>query len=92
MGASRGDTIRRQAVDRTGDNKDNGGSFSVSSVISVAKGPVVHPLFAQASGITHDVIGAAIEVDIQLGLIVNFHTLTLAEGVSRLILPGANLN
>ena len=133
----------------------------------------MHPLFARASGITHDVIGAAIEVhkdkgpgllesiydwcltmelelrghhvrsqdtvvirykqfrreiplrfdlliddclfvevkavetvhpihkaqllsymkllDIPLGLIINFHALTLTEGVSRLILPGANL-
>jgi len=30
-------------------------------------------------------------LDIPLGLIVNFHTLKLTEGVSRLILPGANL-
>ena len=133
----------------------------------------MHPLFTQASGITHDVIGAAIEVhkdkgpgllesiyewrltmelglrghlvkaqenvvvrykqfrreeplrcdllidaclfvevkavdevhpinkaqllsymkllDIPLGLIINFHTLKLTDGVSRLILPGANL-
>ena len=133
----------------------------------------MHPLFTQASGITHDVIGAAIEVhkdkgpgllesiyewcltmklglrghqvknqdkviirykqfqreeplrfdllideclfvevkaveevlpihraqllsymkllDIPLGLLINFHTLKLTGGVSRLILPGANL-
>ena len=133
----------------------------------------MHPLFTQASGITHDVIGAAIEVhkdkgpgllesiyewcltmelqlrghrvtnqdkvlvqykhfqreeplrfdllidkcllvevkavekvlpihkaqsisymkllDIPLGLIINFHTLKLTDGVSRLIRPGANL-
>ena len=133
----------------------------------------MHPLFTQASGMTHDVIGAAIEVhkdkgpgllesiyewcltmelqlrghqvknqdkviirykqfrreeplrfdllideclfvevkaieevlpihkaqllsymkllDIPLGLIINFHVLKLTEGVSRLILPGANL-
>jgi GxxExxY protein len=133
----------------------------------------MHPLFTQASGMTHDVIGAAIEVhkdkgpgllesiyewcltmelqlrghqvqnqdkvvirykqfrreeplrfdllvdkclfvevkaveevlpihkaqllsymkllDIPLGLIINFHALKLSEGVSRLILPGANL-
>ena len=132
----------------------------------------MHPLFSQASGMTHDVIGAAIEVhkdkgpgllesiyewcltmelelrnhvvqrqqnvivrykqfrreeplrfdllidrclfvevkavdqvpaiskaqllsymkllDIPLGLIINFHTLKLTDGVSRLILPGAN--
>ena len=55
----------------------------------------MHPLFAQVSGITHDVIGAAIEVHKDkgpglLGLIINFHELKLADGVSRLILPGAN--
>ena len=132
----------------------------------------MHPLFTQASGITHDVIGAAVEVhkdkgpgllesiyewcltmelqlrghqvknqdkvivqykqfrreeslrfdllvdeclfvevkavqevqpihraqllsymkllDIPLGLIINFHALKLTDGVSRLILPGAN--
>jgi len=134
----------------------------------------MHPLFAQASSLTHDVIGAAIEVhkdkgpgllesiyewcltmelqlrghlvqtqdavivrykqferpyplrfdllidrclfvevkavtdvhlinkaqlltymkllDIPLGLIINFNELKLTDGVSRLILPGANLN
>ena len=133
----------------------------------------MHPLFTQASGITHDVIGAVVEVhkdkgpgllesiyewclkielqlrgyhvqnqdkviiqykqfrreeplrfdllvdkclfvevkavqkvhpinraqllsymkllDIPLGLIINFHALMLTEGISRLILPGANL-
>ena len=30
-------------------------------------------------------------LDIPLGLIINFHELKLTEGVSRLILPGANL-
>jgi len=30
-------------------------------------------------------------LDIPLGLIINFHALKLAEGVSRLILPGADL-
>jgi GxxExxY protein len=134
----------------------------------------MHPLFAQASGLTHDVIGAAIEVhkdkgpgllesiyewcltvelelrghrvqnqdqvivrykhfqrqyplrfdllvdhclfvevkaaedvhpinkaqllsymkllNIPLGLIINFNELKLTDGVSRLIIPGANLN
>ena len=134
----------------------------------------MHPLFSQASGITHDVIGAAIEVhkdkgpgllesiyewcltkelqlrghqvqdqdyvvihykqfskeeplrfdllvdkclfveakaveqvhpihkaqllsymkllDIPLGLVINFHELKLTDGISRLILPGANEN
>lgn len=30
-------------------------------------------------------------LDVPLGLIINFHDLQLTEGVSRLILPGANL-
>lgn len=30
-------------------------------------------------------------LDIPLGLIINFHTLKLTDGVSRLILPGAHL-
>ena len=30
-------------------------------------------------------------LDIPLGLIINFNVLRLAEGISRLILPGANL-
>jgi len=38
-------------------------NVSVSSVFFVSnKDPAMHPLFAQASEITHDVIGAAIEV------------------------------
>jgi hypothetical protein len=36
-------------------------NFSVTSVFC-CKDPVMHPLFAQASGITHDVIGATVEV------------------------------
>ena len=30
-------------------------------------------------------------LDIPLGLIINFHTLKLTDGISRLILPGGNL-
>ena len=58
----------------------------------------MHPLFTQASGMTHDVIGAAIEVHkdkgpglLPLGLVVHFHALKMTDGVSRLILPKANL-
>src|SRR5580765_4808689 len=36
--------------------------FSVYFVSSICKGPAMHPLFARASNLTHDVIGAAIEV------------------------------
>jgi GxxExxY protein len=151
--------------------------FSVSSVYFVSfhrNGPAMHPLFTPASNLTHDVIGAAIEVhkdkgpgllesiyewcltkelelrghqvqnqelvkvrykqfereyplrfdllvnrclfvevkavaevhpinkaqllsymkllDIPLGLVVNFNVPKLTDGVSRLILPGANLD
>lgn len=31
-------------------------------------------------------------LDIPLGLVLNFNVLKLADGMSRLILPGANLN
>lgn len=31
-------------------------------------------------------------LDVPLGLIINFHSLKLTEGVSRLILPGANID
>ena len=68
------------------------------SVISVSKGSTMHPLFPRASGITHDVIGAAMEVHkdkgpglLPLGLVVHFHALKWTDGVSRLILPWANL-
>lgn len=30
-------------------------------------------------------------LDIPLGLLINFHEMRVTEGVSRLILPGANL-
>jgi GxxExxY protein len=147
--------------------------FSVYFVTSKPKGSIVHALFCRASALTHEVIGAAIEVhrdkgpgllesiyewcltmelelrehqvqnqdevivrynqfqrqyslrfdllvdrcllvevkaaadvhpinkaqllsymkllDIPLGLIINFNELKLTDGVSRLILPGANL-
>ena len=42
-------------------------TFSVSSVYSVSLEQVMHPLFLQASAITHDVIGAAIEVHKEKG-------------------------
>ena len=109
----------------------------------------MHPLFSQASGMTHDLIGAAIEVhkdkgpgllesiyewclkmelelrghllidkclfveakavqaihpihkaqllsymkllDVPLGLIINFNVPRLTDAVSRLILPGSNM-
>jgi len=65
----------------------------------------MHPLFERASALTEAIIGAAIELlpihkaqllsymkllDIPLGLLLNFHQMRLADGVHRLILPGAN--
>jgi hypothetical protein len=67
----------------------------------------MHPLFSKASGITHGVIGAAIGgsshlqgsalsdtklLDIPLGLTNKLNVLKLTDGLSRLILPGANLS
>jgi hypothetical protein len=65
----------------------------------------MHPLIAQASGWTHDVSGAAIEVlkdkgplaagiDLRMVpplIIINFNELKLTDGARRFIIPGANL-
>lgn len=60
----------------------------------------MHPLFPKASRLTEDIIGAAIEVhrlqgpglleSIYDGLLINFHHLKLSQGISRLILAGAD--
>ena len=62
----------------------------------------MHPNFAKADRLSGEVIGAAIEVhrimvpghmkllDVPLGLLFNFHEIKLVDGISRLILPGAN--
>jgi hypothetical protein len=88
----------------------------------------MHPRFAEADRLSHEAIGAAIEVhrvlgpgllggclllelkavqevvpihkaklltymkllDVPLGLLINFHEVKLVDGVSRMILPGAN--
>jgi hypothetical protein len=49
----------------------------------------MHPLFNQANGLTEFIIAGAIEVPV--GLLINFNEPRLTDGVSRLILPGANL-
>ena len=54
----------------------------------------MHPLCSQASGLTHDDIGAAFEVhkDKGLGLLKSiYEELKLTKGVSRPNIPGANL-
>ena len=65
----------------------------------------MHPLFAKADRLSGEVIGAAIEVhrimgpgllesmkllNVPLGLLFNFHEVKLVDGISRLVLPGAN--
>lgn len=52
----------------------------------------MHPLYKKADALTHEVIGAAIEVhrDKGLGLIINFNEMVLKNGIFRMILPEAN--
>ena len=45
----------------------------------------MHPRFAKADKLT-----GMKSLDVPLGLLFNFHEIKLSEGVSRLILPGAN--
>jgi hypothetical protein len=66
----------------------------------------MHPLFDKADRLSGQVINAAIEVhrimgpglllsymkllDVPLGLLLNYHELKLGDGISRLLLRGAN--
>ena len=60
----------------------------------------MHSLFQKADVLSHEAMGAAIEVhrlltyrklwDVPLGLMINFHQMKLIDGVTRMILPGAN--
>ena len=62
----------------------------------------MHPLFAKADRLSGEVIGAAIEVHRIMGpgLLesiyerlrreLEFHEVMLVDGISRLVLPGAN--
>ena len=65
----------------------------------------MHRDYERADRLSHEVIGAAIEVhpihkaqllsymklmDIPLGLLINFHELRVVDGLSRLILRGAD--
>jgi GxxExxY protein len=59
----------------------------------------MHPLFSQASGIEAvipihkaQLLSSMKLLDIPLGLIINFNSPKLTDGISRLILPGANLD
>ena len=51
----------------------------------------MHPFFAKADRLSGEVIGAAIEVHRIIGpLLFNFREVKLVDGISRLMLPGAN--
>ena len=62
----------------------------------------MHPLFAKADRLSGEVIGAAIAVhrimgpgymklpNVPLGLLFNFHEVGLVDGISNLVMPGAN--
>ena len=75
-------------LEGTGVNRDNRrwrAPFSLSALFShFDEATTVHLLFSQASGMAHDVIVAAIEIH-------NHNVLGLTDGLSRLILPQANL-
>ena len=43
----------------------------------------MHPLYAKADAMKL--------LDIPIGLLINFHEVVLKNGITRLILPGANL-
>ena len=63
--ASQGE-IRNKGIDGPEGNRDNAerccSVFSVFLCSLFGKARTMHPLFSQASGLTHDAIGAAIEV------------------------------
>ena len=56
----------------------------------------MHPLFAKADRLSGEVIGAQPSLsylkllNVPLGLLFNFHEVKLVDGISRLVLPGAN--
>jgi hypothetical protein len=65
----------------------------------------MHSLFVRADRLSGEVIGAATLVhrimgpgllesikllNVRLGLLFNFHKVKLVDGISRLVLPGAN--
>jgi hypothetical protein len=64
-------------IDGTGENRDNRGIVVGLALLSPS------PLFPHL---------AMALLDIPLGLIINFNELKLTDGVSRLILPGANMD
>ena len=72
----------RELTEQKGDNRE---VVTLSPLF--AKDLVMHPLFTQASGITHDVIGAAIAVhkDKGLGLLESSPTRTSTESTDALL-------
>jgi len=60
----------------------------------------MHPLFPKASALTKTIrfclstrrnLSYMKLLNVPIGLLINFHEMKVTEGVSRLILPGANL-
>jgi hypothetical protein len=55
----------------------------------------MHPLFERASALTETIIAPPIETHRDqgpglIGLLINFHEMKVTDGISRLILLGAN--
>ena len=74
-----------QGIEGTGDNRDNGETFSLLPLSPLfAKDPTMHPIH-QAQLLSYMKL-----LDIPLRLIINFNVLKLTGGVLRLILLGAN--
>ena len=88
----------------TGANRDNGGEIAVFLFLlcyALLKLHLMHPLFEKAAGLTKAVekilpihkaqlLSYLKLLDIPIGLLINFHERKVTDGVSRLILPGAN--
>jgi hypothetical protein len=58
-----------------------GRQHSVSFVFLVCKDSVLQPLFTEAAAITHDVIDGMQQLDVLLGLTLNFNLIELTAGI-----------
>jgi hypothetical protein len=90
--------LKEQEATETAESRRAGSVFSVFSVFNDLP---VHPLFTQAEVKTVEAVlpihkaqllSYMKPLDIPLGLIINFNSPKLTDGISRLILPGANLD
>jgi len=75
---------RCAGLDFTGGNRENGEYCLLCLIVEVKAVEKVHPI-NKAQLLSYMKL-----LDIPLGLIINFNVLKLTDGVSRLILPGAN--